>query len=112
MEDNNMAIAEKKVDPEFRYRITPEIDYEIDYDNKAVDLDIELPGVDKKDIELKILPGEVHVKAVRGNIEYHGDVEFGFDVIPEKTTAKYTNGLLQVRALIKDAMEEARTVEI
>ena len=107
-----MAIEEKKADQEFRYRITPEIDYEIDYDNKAVDLDIELPGVDKKDIELKILPGEMHVKAIRDKIEYHGDVEFGFDVVPEKTTAKYANGLLQVRALIKDAMEEARTIEL
>lgn len=107
-----MAIEEKKVENEYRYRITPEIDYEIDYDNKAVDFEIELPGVDKKDIELKILPDEVHVKATRGNIEYHGDVELGFDVIPEKTTAKYSNGLLQVRAFIKDVMEEARTIEI
>lgn len=107
-----MAIEEKSKNPEFRYNITPEIEYEIDYDNKAVNLDIELPGVEKKDIELKILPGEVHVKASRGNIDYHGDVEFGFDVIPEKTTAQYTNGLLHVRALIKDAMDEARTVEI
>lgn len=104
--------AENIEKSEPKYHVRPEIDYTIHYDERKVDFEIILPGVEKKNIDLKIYPTGLHIVAPRGEVLYESGVEFGFDVVPEKTTAKYNNGLLEVQTFLRDPMETAVTLEL
>jgi len=107
-----MAVEEKtKTHEGIRYRIYPDIDIHTDYDSRTIDIEIALPGVEKKDIDLKMLPTWFHIRAVRGEIEYAASYTFGVEVVPEKTSAKYEHGLLRVRAVIRNPMDEAKSID-
>lgn len=107
-----MAIVEKSknTEQEVRYRVYPDIDSQVDYRNQTIDIEIALPGVAKEDINLKMLPEWFYVNAKRDEIEYSGSYNLGTTVIPEKTTAKYANGLLKVHAEIANPMDNAKTL--
>jgi len=107
-----MAVVEqsKNINQEVRYRIYPEIDSKVDYRNRTIDIEIALPGVAKEDIQLKFLPDWFYINAKRNEIEYSGSFNLGTTVIPQKTTAKYTNGLLKVHAIIANPMDSAKTL--
>jgi HSP20 family protein len=66
-------------------------------------IDMELPGVDKKDIKLEMRKDSFCVTAPRGgDTEYSGCFMLAHEVFPEKTEAKYESGLLRIFALIRD----------
>jgi len=108
-----MAIVEKTQNGEQKsvYRINPDISIDVDYNHRTIDIEIALPGVAKKDIQLKILPTWFHIEANREEIEYSGSYNFGTIVVPEKTTAKYANGLLKIQAHIKNPLDDAKVIE-
>jgi len=45
-------------------------------------------------------------------MQYCANQSFGVEVVPEKTQAKYENGLLRIKAFIKDPMDAAKSVAI
>ena len=94
------------------YRIFPDITSGIDYENRIIEIEVSLPGVAKKDIELKVLPTWFHLKANRNHIGYGANQCFGKKIIPEKTTAKYENGLLKITAHIRDPFDGAREITV
>lgn len=67
-------------------------------DEKCENLQIEvtLPGVEKKDISFKISESGFYVKANKEGIEYSGSYSIFCPVIPEKAVARYANGVLTV----------------
>ena len=66
-------------------------------------IDMEMPGVDKKDISLEMRKDSFCVSAPRGHdTEYSGCFNLAHEVVPEKTEAKYEDGLLRIFAPIKD----------
>ncbi len=117
-----MAITEKNKtnimieDPEENatYKIYPEIYRHINYNEKTVEIEVNLPGVKKEDILLKVLPDWFHITAKRQDInaKYNADYNFGVEIVPEKTTAEYFSGLLKIHTVVTDPLEKAKEVKL
>jgi len=108
-----MAVVEKIQNGEQKsvYRINPDVSIDVDYNHRTINIEIALPGVAKKDIQLRMLPTWFHIQAIRDEIEYSGSYNFGTIIVPNKTTAKYTNGLLKIQAHIKNPLDDAKLIE-
>jgi len=105
---------DKDYKDETLYQIFPRIYRDTDYDSKKVTVEMSIPGVKMEDIELKVLPSWFHVSAVRpkDKVEYAANVNFGIDIVPEKTTAEYYHGLLKIHATIHDPLDDAKEVPL
>lgn len=57
---------------------------------------IELPGVRKEDIDLRVTEDRLTVSAERGEIKYFKEIELPGKVDPKSVEASYINGLLDV----------------
>lgn len=90
-----------KASEEHGYR-TPIYEQVIDDKDGRLRLIIELPGVEKGDIEISADEDEVRVKAERGNRKYMSTIELKREVNPETGVAEYKNGILEVSFLLKD----------
>jgi len=94
------------------YWVLPDVSRRVDYVNNKVELEIALPGVKEDQINLKILPEWFNLVAKRDKYEYRANSGFGAEIIPEKTTAEYFNGLLKIHAFIHNRMDDALNVKI
>lgn len=103
---------EDVTDQEEQYWILPDVSREVDYNKNKVDLEIALPGVKEDQICLKILPDWFNLIAKRDKFEYRANSGFGSEVIPEKTTAEYSNGLLKIHLIIHNRLDDASNVKI
>jgi HSP20 family protein len=67
-------------------------------DQGNLEMEINLPGVKKENIELKMVEDGFFIKAKReeAGVEYVGTYAFCCGVLPEKATAKYCDGKLYV----------------
>ncbi|MHA1584648.1 MAG: Hsp20/alpha crystallin family protein [Promethearchaeota archaeon] len=101
-----------KDESEIYYHVYPDMHRVIDKENNLIRFEVSLPGVSKKDIILKVLSNWFHLTGNRGHLEYCANQSFGIDIIPEKTTAKYSNGLLTIEAHIKDPMDDAIKISL
>ncbi|MDD2439070.1 MAG: Hsp20/alpha crystallin family protein [Methanosarcinaceae archaeon] len=71
-----------------------------------LELEVDLPGVKKEDIEFKMLEDGFFINAKKGDeLEYGGTYAFCCPVIPEKALAKYFNGKLVVTVPYKEALK-------
>tara|TARA_B100001094_G_scaffold187740_1_gene182013 strand:- start:3857 stop:4222 length:366 start_codon:yes stop_codon:yes gene_type:complete len=66
-----------------------------DQDNRIV-LTADLPGVEKKDIELTVDSNSVAFKATTEDRDYDFGQSFDFDLNPKKVKATFNNGVLDV----------------
>jgi len=57
---------------------------------------VEIPGVEKKDIDLNVIGDTLEIKVDAPNWKYHKTVKLPCDVIPKTTKATYKNGILDV----------------
>ncbi len=103
-------VAEKK-EHKIKYRAYPDISTYVDYSKRTVEIEIALPGVSKENISLKALPTWFSLSAPRDEIEYAANYSWGVEIQPEKTTAKYYNGLLKITAHIKDPLSGAKEIK-
>ena len=87
---------------EAKTRITPCACISHDDREGRLKIEMELPGVDKKDVKLDMRNDSFCVLASREDTEYSGCFMLAHEVVPEKTEAKYENGLLQIFAPMKD----------
>lgn len=92
--------------------IRPELCAWYDEENNRYDIDVELPGVKKEDIELKVVTGAFMLDAKKGDVVYHGDYSFCCPVNVDKTSAVYDNGLLNILVPLKEPFADARKIEI
>ena len=65
-------------------------------------VEIELPGVDKKNIELGMHDDLVSVKAERPDQMFFGHLRFPLKVYPKKAKANFKQGLLTVMVPVKE----------
>ncbi len=63
---------------------------------------VELPGVEKEDVQLSAIEDKVTVEAARGDRKYRTEVALQRDIDPESGTASYKNGLLEVAFKLRD----------
>jgi len=64
---------------------------------KEIAVTIEMPGVEREDIDLETTEDKLIVKAKSGNRIYHKEIILPCKVRPEGATATYKNGVLDVR---------------
>ncbi len=112
IEKDKGRVKEQEEDYEPIYRVYPDIYRDVDHEKGKITLEIALPGVKKENISVKALPTWVHLDAKRERIEYSANQDWGAEIVPEKTQAKYDNGLLQIIAKIKDPFEDAVKVQL
>lgn len=82
-------------------------------DQGNLEMEINLPGVKKEQIELKMVEEGFFIRAKREEtgVEYTGTYAFCCAVVPEKATAKYCEGKLYVIVPYRESTETV-TVEI
>jgi HSP20 family molecular chaperone IbpA len=92
-----------------KIKVMPCVCFSHDEDGGRLRIDMEMPGVDKKDIALEMRKGSFCVSAPRGqDTEYSGCFTLSHEVLPEKAEAKYENGLLRIFAPIRDWEHKAK----
>ena len=87
---------------EEKTRITPCTCLSHDEKEGRLRIEVQLPGVDKKNISLEMRKDSFCVSAPREETEYSGCFMLSHTVEPAKAEAKYENGLLHISAPIKD----------
>jgi len=86
-----------------KIRITPVACVSHDDQSGGLRIEMEMPGVDKKDISLEMRKDSFCVSAPRGqDREYSGCFNLAHEVLPEKTEASYESGLLKILAPIRE----------
>ena len=92
--------------------VSPEICTFSDENLESLNIQIELPGVDKKDIELNFFEDGFYIVATKEGTKYMGSYAFVFAVQPEKAIAKYENGLLVVNVPYQKPIEKGVKIKI
>jgi len=57
---------------------------------------VEIPGVEKNDIDLNVKNDTLDIKVDNANRKYHKSLDLPCDVVPKTTKATYKNGILDV----------------
>ncbi|MEN4018879.1 MAG: Hsp20/alpha crystallin family protein [Methanobacterium sp.] len=71
-------------------------------------MEIELPGVNKDEIDVKITENTFCVRAPRKNMEYTGCWVLAHEFNADKSSASFENGLLTVRVPIVESKESKK----
>jgi HSP20 family molecular chaperone IbpA len=95
--------------------ITPVVCAEYNEETDAFDVEVQLPGAHKEDIDLKVLPGGFMIRAPRADevdTEYIGSYAFCCPVDEDKVDATFDNGLLKAQFKVREPFDRAKTVTI
>ena len=110
VEQSGKEIANRE---KIQYRITPTTYSTFDPKSGELKLEIHLPGVKKENIRLKVLPDLYDLTAKRDESAFYASSEyFPYDVIPDTLQAQYENGMLLIKAKVKNPLDEAIQVKI
>jgi HSP20 family protein len=93
-------------------RVSPSICAYPDDKYENLEIEVILPGVDKKDISFKITEDGFYVRATKEGVEYADSYAVCCPVVPEKAAAKYSNGVLKVTVPYQQPFENAVDVKI
>lgn len=97
---------------EEKIKISPIIRAYSDEKHEKLDIEVELPGVEKNNIDLKIHDDSFYLTAPRENVVYVANYATCCPVDPEKATAKYKNGLLKIEVPFLEMREKHIKVEV
>ena len=75
-------------------------------------VEVDLPGVKKKDVGLSMHEDIVHILAEREDLEFRGHLHFPIKVDPKKAKAKFSNGLLRVEVPVKEKRSPSIEIEV
>ena len=93
-------------------RLTPVISVYPDDNYENLLIEVILPGVEKKDISFKIDENSFYVAANKEGVTYLDSYSIACPVDPEKTVAKYSNGVLKVTVPYQRPLEKLFNVKI
>jgi HSP20 family molecular chaperone IbpA len=95
-----------------RNRVAPEVCSWTDVDQTALNIEVQIPGVEKNRIKVRLQDDSLSLTAPRDEFDYVATLAFCCPVDADKAEAHYENGLLTIRAPFKDLMAEAIEVPI
>jgi HSP20 family molecular chaperone IbpA len=93
-------------------RISPVISAYPDDNYENLQIEVILPGVEKENISFKIDENSFYVAANKEGVTYLDSYSIACPVDPEKTTAKYSNGVLKVTVPYQQPLEKLVDVKI
>ncbi len=76
----------------------------VDHDREKYHIEIELPGVEKENIELEMGEQSFCIKAPKEDLAYSACYTLAHSIDTKKTEAKFNNGLLTINAPLKSAV--------
>jgi HSP20 family molecular chaperone IbpA len=97
---------------EDKVKVKPSVCSYVDDDHSELTLEISLPGVEKKDIKLRMHDDSFALSAPAEDVVYVTTMSFCCPVKAEEANAKYKNGLLKVTIPFKDVMDDALSVDV
>ena len=103
IEKNDEKIEEKL--KEFKYLIRPTHYMNYDAESKKWELEIHLPGINKENIEFKLLNDKYFLKATRDQAIYSVNENFPFEIKIDSVKGEYKDGLLKVNGDILDPLK-------
>lgn len=74
----------------------PEVSVAHDANDEGLEVTVELPGVNKNDVQLTVSKGGFCVEASRDDVRYEGCFQFAHEVDSDGASAKFDNGLLKI----------------
>jgi len=92
--------------------VSPEICIFSDENFENLNIQIELPGVEKKNIELQMFEDGFYIKANKEGAKFMGSYALIFPVQPEKAISEYSNGVLMVNVPYKNILQGGVRVNI
>lgn len=92
--------------------ISPSICGWADDGHETYRFEVELPGVDKDTITLKMHEDSFFLKGETDNMVYVGSYTICCPVKPSEAKATYKNGLLKVEVPFKDPLEDAVDIQV
>ncbi|MBN2158576.1 MAG: Hsp20/alpha crystallin family protein [Spirochaetes bacterium] len=95
-----------------KIKISPEVCTYNSEDDKKLIIEVEVPGVDGKDIDLRMLDDSFTLGAAREDLEYTLALSLCCPVKADATKAEYHNGLLRIEAPYRDFMENAVRIKV
>ena len=91
----------------------PLVDSLVDEKEKVLKLIAEMPGVEKKDVQVVVEDKTVQIDAEHGEKKYHVKVPIKFKVDKDSAKASYTNGILELKfKLVEHEKPKGKTVEV
>jgi HSP20 family molecular chaperone IbpA len=93
-------------------KIAADICSYVDEEHCELKIEMPLPGVEKKDIKLKMLDDSFSITAPREDFDYVRTATFCCPVKASDAVAHYENGLLKIAIPFKGSMEGAVDVLI
>ncbi|MDV3276907.1 MAG: Hsp20 family protein [Nitrososphaerales archaeon] len=94
------------------YRV-PLTEQALDLKNGVLRLVLDMPGVEKGDIEISATDGNAMLKAERDGRKYRAEIQLKAQVEPESGKAEYRNGVLEISFSLKDkANKGSRRVNV
>lgn len=85
----------------------------IDEKSETLRLLLDMPGVEKSDIDVSVAEDSVVVKTDRGERKYRADIGLKAKVNPDNCKAEYRNGVLEISLQLRDKTNKGyRRVDI
>jgi len=95
-----------------RTRMSPQICAYSDDKEKNLNIEVELPGVKKENIKLKMGETGFYIDAKKEDVEYLGNFALCCPVVSGRAKAQYKEGLLKVVVPYKETFENVTEIQI
>ena len=91
----------------------PLIDTLVDEKEMTLKIIAEMPGVEKKDVNVVVgVDKVIHIDAERGEKKYHVKVPIKHDVDAESPKATYKNGILELTFKLEDEKSKGKAIDV
>lgn len=101
-----------EVKEEQKYLTSPEVCSWADDEENIYKIEIQLPGVDKDSIKLKMHDDSFFIKGETEDTIYIGSYGVCCPIKPEEAKASYKNGLLKIKVPFKEPEFQSIDIEI